>query len=186
MSDDQSHPNADDSRNIAKDEEKERKKAEKLRKYEEKNAKRAASQATGKPEKTKSKTISDVPPYHDPTPPGEKKILLDLDHDSLRAYNPAAVESSHYAWWEKMNFFAPSPEFTDNSSVYKPFVIIEPPPNVTGALHMGHALSGTLQDIMIRYYHSKISATKRRLGLCVDWAKEAFTMDNHGINQPGS
>jgi valyl-tRNA synthetase len=150
MSDSQSHPSADGSRNKAKDEEKERKKAEKLRKFEEKNAKRAASQATSKPEKTKSKTISDVPVYNDPTIPGEKKILLDLDHASLRAYNPAAVESSHYAWWEKMNFFAPSPEFTDKSSADKPVVIIEPPPNVTGALHMGHALSGTLQDIMIR------------------------------------
>ena len=150
MSDSQSHPSADGSRNRAKDEEKERKKAEKLRKFEEKNAKRAASQATSKPEKTKSKTISDVPVYNDPTTPGEKKILLDLDHASLRAYNPAAVESSHYIWWEKMNFFAPSSEFTDKSSADKPFVIIEPPPNVTGALHMGHALSGTLQDIMIR------------------------------------
>ena len=116
MSDSQSHPSADGSRNKAKDEEKERKKAEKLRKFEEKNAKRAASQATSKPEKTKSKTISDVPVYNDPTTPGEKKILLDLDHASLRAYNPAAVESSHYAWWEKMNFFAPSPEVTDKSS----------------------------------------------------------------------
>lgn len=150
MSDSQSHPSADGSRNKAKDEEKERKKAEKLRKFEEKNAKRAASQTTSKTEKTKSKTISDVPVYNDPTTPGEKKILLDLDHASLRAYNPAAVESSHYAWWEKMNFFASSPEFDDKSSADKPFVIIEPPPNVTGALHMGHALSGTLQDIMIR------------------------------------
>ena len=150
MSDSQFHPSADGSGNKAKDEEKERKKAEKLRKFEEKNAKRAALQATSKPEKTKSKTISDVPAYNDPTTPGEKKILLDLDHASLKAYNPAAVESSHYAWWEKMNFFAPSPEITNTSDADKPFVIIEPPPNVTGALHMGHALSGTLQDIMIR------------------------------------
>lgn len=150
MSHSQSHPSADGSRNQAKDEEKECKKAEKLRKFEEKNAKRAVSHATSKPEKSKSKTNSDAPAYNDPTPPGEKKILLDLDHASLRAYNPVAVESSHYAWWEKMNFFATSSKFTDKSSADKPFVIIEPPPNVTGALHVGHALSGTLQDIMIR------------------------------------
>lgn len=150
MSDNHSHQGADASRNKTKDEEKERKKAEKLRKFEEKNAKRTASQTVSKPEKTKSKAISDVPAYHDPTPFGEKKVLLDLDHPSLKAYNPAAVESSHYAWWEKMNFFAPSPELTNAAGADKPFVIIEPPPNVTGALHMGHALSGTLQDIMIR------------------------------------
>lgn len=150
MSDSRSNVGADSTRNQAKDEEKNRQKTEKLRKFEEKRAKLTASQAVSKPEKTKSKTISDVPTYDDPTPFGEKNIQLDLDHVSLRAYNPTAVESSHYAWWEKMNFFAPSPELTNTSGADKPFVIIEPPPNVTGALHMGHALSGTLQDIMIR------------------------------------
>jgi valyl-tRNA synthetase len=150
MSDSRSDLGAAGSRNHAKDKEKDRQKAEKLRKFEEKHAKRAASQAASKPEKTKSKTISDVPAYNDPTPLGEKKVQLDLDHASLRSYNPVAVESSHYAWWEKMNFFAASPEPSNTSDADRPFVIIEPPPNVTGALHMGHALSGTLQDIMIR------------------------------------
>jgi valyl-tRNA synthetase len=61
------------------------------------------------------------------------------------------VESAWYAWWEKEGFF--KPEFTVDGKV-KPegsFVIVEPPPNVTGNLHMGHALGNALQDVMIRW-----------------------------------
>lgn len=61
------------------------------------------------------------------------------------------MESAWYAWWEKEGFF--KPEFTVDGKV-KPegsFVIVEPPPNVTGNLHMGHALGNALQDVMIRW-----------------------------------
>ena len=61
------------------------------------------------------------------------------------------MESAWYAWWEKEGFF--KPEFTLDGKV-KPegyFVIPEPPPNVTGSLHMGHALPNALQDCMIRW-----------------------------------
>ena len=60
------------------------------------------------------------------------------------------VESGWYSWWEKQGFF--EPEFVDGkvkSEGY--FVIPEPPPNVTGALHMGHALPNALQDALIRW-----------------------------------
>ena len=62
-----------------------------------------------------------------------------------------AVESAWYAWWEKEGFF--KPEFSADGKV-KPegsFVIVEPPPNVTGNLHMGHALPNALQDLLIRW-----------------------------------
>jgi valyl-tRNA synthetase len=62
-----------------------------------------------------------------------------------------AVESAWYSWWEKEGFF--KPEFTADGKV-KPqgsFVIVEPPPNVTGVLHIGHALANALQDVMIRW-----------------------------------
>ena len=61
------------------------------------------------------------------------------------------VESAWYSWWEKEGFF--KPEFGPDGNVKNKgyFVIPEPPPNVTGALHMGHALTNALQDSMIRW-----------------------------------
>ncbi len=62
-------------------------------------------------------------------------------------FDPAAVESGLYDWWDRQGFFAPS----DDPSA-EPFVIIMPPPNVTGELHVGHALFVALQDLMIRWH----------------------------------
>ena len=63
-----------------------------------------------------------------------------------KSYDPAAVESKWYAYWESRQYFKPA---TDESQ--EPFVIVMPPPNVTGELHMGHALFSTVEDILIRY-----------------------------------
>ena len=78
-------------------------------------------------------------------------VLQSLDDDFHKAYIPGVVESGWYAWWEKSGFF--EPDFTDDNKVKKAgaFVIPEPPPNVTGALHMGHALPNALQDTLIRW-----------------------------------
>ncbi|MEW5761604.1 MAG: valine--tRNA ligase [Bacillota bacterium] len=62
------------------------------------------------------------------------------------AYNPHEVEEKLYAWWEKEKFFHAKME-----AGKKPFCIVMPPPNVTGELHMGHALNNTLQDVLIRW-----------------------------------
>ena len=59
-------------------------------------------------------------------------------------YAPQDIESKWYAAWEKAGSFAPYGEG-------KPFTIVIPPPNITGALHMGHALNNTLQDVLIRF-----------------------------------
>jgi valyl-tRNA synthetase len=61
------------------------------------------------------------------------------------AYNPIAVESAWYAWWEKKGFFKPDPNAKET------FVIPIPPPNVTGSLHLGHALTVSIQDTLIRW-----------------------------------
>ena len=61
-------------------------------------------------------------------------------------YNPKEFEEQLYKGWEKKGYFKPS---MDKNK--KPYCIMMPPPNVTGKLHMGHALDGTLQDILIRY-----------------------------------
>src|SRR6266478_5328507 len=60
-------------------------------------------------------------------------------------YEPAAVEERWYPVWEKHGYFRP-----ELPSKKKPFSIVIPPPNVTGSLHMGHALDITLQDVMVR------------------------------------
>ncbi len=61
-------------------------------------------------------------------------------------YNPKEVEDRWYQWWEEQGYFRAE---ADRSK--EPFSIVIPPPNVTGQLHMGHALDNTIQDILIRF-----------------------------------
>src|SRR5437870_10771143 len=63
-----------------------------------------------------------------------------------KTYRPDAVEPRHYAGWERAGCFAADPH-----SSRRPYTIMMPPPDVTGSLHMGHALTFTLQDILIRF-----------------------------------
>ena len=67
-----------------------------------------------------------------------------------KGYEPAAVEKRWYAYWEEEKLFAASEE--DGKRGY---AIVIPPPNVTGVLHMGHALNNTMQDILCRYRRLK-------------------------------
>lgn len=61
-------------------------------------------------------------------------------------YNPADVETKIYQWWESSGYFK-----AQDQSTKPPFSIILPPPNVTGFLHLGHALDHTIQDVLIRW-----------------------------------
>src|SRR5262250_2582322 len=61
-------------------------------------------------------------------------------------YDPTRVEPHWYAVWEERGYF-----HADVDSPKKPYCIVIPPPNVTGSLHLGHALNNTLQDVVIRY-----------------------------------
>ncbi len=63
-------------------------------------------------------------------------------------YSPADHEESTYRAWEESGGFQPTP---DPTGAGRTFAVAIPPPNVTGALHMGHALNGTIQDIVVRY-----------------------------------
>ena len=63
-------------------------------------------------------------------------------------YNHENVEDKWYKLWEENKYFAPK-------ETGKPFCMVIPPPNVTGALHLGHALDNTLQDIIARYHRLK-------------------------------
>jgi len=61
-------------------------------------------------------------------------------------YNHLTIEKKIYDYWEKNNFFKPK----RNKKKY--FSVVIPPPNVTGSLHMGHALNNSLQDLLVRFY----------------------------------
>ncbi|MDD3400663.1 MAG: valine--tRNA ligase [Eubacteriales bacterium] len=63
-----------------------------------------------------------------------------------KSYDHSSVESRLYSWWEESGFFHAQP-----NPQKKPYCIVIPPPNITGKLHMGHAIDNSLQDVLIRY-----------------------------------
>ena len=69
------------------------------------------------------------------------------EHNIPKVYDPASVEKKWYKYWEEHRYFHAEVEADK-----KPFSIVIPPPNITGQLHMGHALDNTLQDILIRWH----------------------------------
>lgn len=71
---------------------------------------------------------------------------MEKNHKLAEKYNPKDFEESLYNEWEKNGYFKPSMDKTKKS-----YTIVMPPPNVTGKLHMGHALDAALQDLLIRY-----------------------------------
>ncbi|RYP87329.1 hypothetical protein DL769_000533 [Monosporascus sp. CRB-8-3] len=137
--------------------EKERKKAEKQKRFLGKllNPAAQAGPAAGKAKEKKAKgpkaEEKPLPEYVEDTPPGEKKRLKSFDDPHYKAYSPIAVESAWYSWWEASGFFKPQFKEDGNVKDEGKFVIVIPPPNVTGALHMGHALGNSLQDVLIRW-----------------------------------
>ncbi|THG98479.1 hypothetical protein EW026_g3716 [Hermanssonia centrifuga] len=99
--------------------------------------------------KVEKKKEEEEVPFVNTTPKGEKKDLS--EPMSATGYNPIAVESAWYDWWEAQGFFRP--QMTPSGDV-KPeglFVIPSPPPNVTGTLHIGHALTVAIQDTLTRW-----------------------------------
>jgi valyl-tRNA synthetase len=86
-----------------------------------------------------------------PTPPAASPTAADA---AAKAYQPAAVEPRITARWESARAFHPDPKRVLSGQA-KPYCILIPPPNVTGALHLGHALNNTLQDILTRAHRMK-------------------------------
>ncbi|XP_065880919.1 valine--tRNA ligase, mitochondrial 1 [Euphorbia lathyris] len=136
-----------------KKEEKAREKELKKLKAAEKAAKLKAQQESGNSSKksaAKKNARRDAGGEENPddfvdpeTPLGEKKKL---SSQMAKQYNPTAVEKSWYTWWEKSGYF-----IADAKSSKPPFTIVLPPPNVTGALHIGHALTAAIEDTIIRW-----------------------------------
>jgi valyl-tRNA synthetase len=73
--------------------------------------------------------------------------MSDVTQDALAGgYDPAEVEDRRYAWWQERGYFSADPD--DEG---EPFAIAMPPPNVTGSLHLGHALTSAIEDAFIRH-----------------------------------
>ncbi|KAK9797446.1 hypothetical protein WJX73_007614 [Symbiochloris irregularis] len=79
------------------------------------------------------------------TKPGHKK---DYTGEMPKAYDPKFVEAAVYAWWEGSGFFKPDASDKDTEK----FTMVIPPPNVTGQLHVGHALMVALEDLLVRWH----------------------------------
>ncbi|MBI5699211.1 valine--tRNA ligase [Candidatus Saganbacteria bacterium] len=68
-----------------------------------------------------------------------------MSEELAKAYDPSLVEQKWYKFWEEAGLFKP------DETREKTFTIVIPPPNITGSLHMGHALNNSIQDLLIRY-----------------------------------
>lgn len=80
-------------------------------------------------------------------------LRIDLSGEMAAAYDPVAVESAWYSWWEQSGYF--KPRYAEDGVSARPegvFVIPQPPPNVTGALHIGHGMAISLEDTLTRWW----------------------------------
>ena len=126
-----------------------------MRKKAEADALKAAKGKPSKSEEKKDKK-ADAPVivsamYTSKTALGEKK---DTKCQLPDAYSPLYVEAAWYEWWENMGFFKPesAEKYFGKDSEREKFVMPMPPPNVTGTLHLGHALMCSVQDSLTRWH----------------------------------
>lgn len=120
-------------------------------------------------EKKKKKVIEAVE-FENATPPGQKKgtihprsassslwrevscVGADVAAPLLKAYYPQAVESAWNDWWTAQGFFSCDPSAAIGAPESNRFVMVIPPPNVTGSLHLGHALTSSVEDALTRWH----------------------------------
>ncbi|CAD5228298.1 unnamed protein product [Bursaphelenchus okinawaensis] len=126
-------------------------KAAKLAKFEAKQKKQQEEKAKAKDKEPKKELKKDVIEYKGNTKPGEKK---DVSSEFPSAYSPKYVETAWYEWWEKEGIFRPE---YGQKDLTKPnpkgsFTLVIPPPNVTGTLHLGHALATSMEDTVCRWH----------------------------------
>ncbi|GAB9470121.1 Valine-trna ligase [Globisporangium polare] len=122
----------------------------------EKDPNRWAPKKDKEAKKKDAKPAAVVPDFVNTTPKGEKK---DMAEPMAAAYNPVAVEAAWQDWWEKSGFFACSDEKIKAAKQDERFVMVIPPPNVTGSLHLGHALTVAIQDALTRWHRMLGHAT---------------------------
>jgi valyl-tRNA synthetase len=103
---------------------------------------------TEKGKKVKETKLEETFVYVNETPKGEKKDFTKITPP--KEYQPKYVEAAWYDWWEAQGYFKP-----ENDSKKPAYVITIPPPNVTGSLHIGHALTVSIEDCLIRWHRMK-------------------------------
>jgi valyl-tRNA synthetase len=112
----------------------------------EKKEKVAPVPSTEKKKEKKEKEPEQI--FTDATPSGEFKRIVDAFPPT---YQPKYVEAAWNSWWEKSKFFQPDVETAQKVGEDGRFVMVIPPPNVTGSLHLGHALTSAIQDTLTRW-----------------------------------
>jgi valyl-tRNA synthetase len=129
---------------------KEAEKAVKLAKFAEKQSKQQQQKSSASENKTEAKK------------PAKEKLTTEIVYDGVQtagakkdthgpmpaAYCPRYVEAQWYSWWERAGFF--KPEYYGDKAQGQ-FVMVIPPPNVTGVLHLGHALTNAIEDAICRW-----------------------------------
>lgn len=134
---------------IAKEKRKKEKKEQKEAKYKSKEKKAFPAAKTDKEKKPKKEKVAEVV-LVDHTPAGDKKLL---DGEFPASYQPAYVESAWQQFWEKEGFYkAQPPQIKEGEEEQDNFVMVIPPPNVTGSLHLGHALTIAIEDTLTRWH----------------------------------
>lgn len=91
------------------------------------------------------------------TPVGQKKDLTKLP--MADAYQPQAVEAAWQDWWEASGYYTCHPTKAVGRTTEEKFVMVIPPPNVTGSLHLGHALTAAVEDTLTRWHRMLGHAT---------------------------
>ena len=110
-----------------------------------------------KKDKKKTKAAPATPEFVNTTPKGEKKDLSKIP--MADGYHPMAVEAAWQDWWEAKGFYSCDPAFAMGKKQDEKFIMVIPPPNVTGSLHLGHALTAAVEDTLTRWHRMKGHAT---------------------------
>ena len=105
------------------------------------------------------------------------------DNEFPKSYDYNKVEKIIYSYWQEKNLF--SPDMDDNKD---PFTVIMPPPNVTGTLHYGHALTTAIEDALIRWNRMKGKSTlwlpgSDHAGIATQVVVEKMLMDTQGVSR---
>lgn len=120
----------------------------------------------GSKKKEKKKAAPPKPAFVNTTPKGDKK---DMTAPMADAYHPRAVEAAWQDWWEAQGYYEGNPkEALSKTSPDEKFIMVIPPPNVTGSLHLGHALTAAVEDTLTRWHRMMGHATLYVPGTCIE------------------
>jgi len=139
----------------------------------------------GKKKAAKANKAPEKPKFVNKTPKGQKK---DLTEEMSAAYHPEAVESAWQDWWEQSGFYKCDPAKAKDLPDDEKFVMVIPPPNVTGSLHLGHALTAAVEDTLTRWHRMKGHASMYvpgtdHAGIATQSVVEKMLMKNEGKNR---